>query len=101
MTFKFISIYTQHSGGQFRIVGRLVKYVTLYQQPSPSNLIGWKLEVDMSSLFSRARVRGGMLMPFFIPRHTIMAAYYGFKLDICVSVHPSLVCPSILFFIFR
>ena len=29
----------------------------------------------------------------FIPRHPIVAGYYGFTLDVCVSVCPS-VCPS-------
>ena len=39
------------------------------------------------------------LMIFFlvIPRHTIVAGYYGFTLDVRVSVHPSVrhtsICP--------
>ena len=41
---------------------------------------------------------GGLL---FIPDHTIVAGYYGFTLDVCVSVHPSIsrtsVRPSIRF----
>ena len=31
---------------------------------------------------------------FFIPRHTIVAGYYGFTLDVRVSVRPC-VCPSV------
>ena len=27
----------------------VMKYVTLYQQPGSSNLIGWKLEADVAS----------------------------------------------------
>ena len=30
---------------------------------------------------------------FFIPRHTIVAGYYGFTLDVSVYVRPSFVCP--------
>ena len=29
--------------------------------------------------------------------HTIVAGYYGFTLDVRVSVHPSIICPSIRF----
>ena len=29
----------------------VIKYLNLYQQPGSSNLIGWKLEVGMVSLF--------------------------------------------------
>ena len=32
---------------------------------------------------------------FFIPRHTIVAGYNGFTLDVLVLVHPSVVCLSI------
>ena len=36
---------------------------------------------------------------FFIPHHTIVAGYYGFTLDVHVSVHlsvsQSVVCPSV------
>ena len=31
----------------------------------------------------------------FIPRHMIVAGYYGFMLDIRVSVHPSVVPSSV------
>ena len=30
-----------------------------------------------------------MALLFFIPRHTIVAGYYGFTLDVRVSVRPS------------
>ena len=32
---------------------------------------------------------------FFIPRHTIVAGYYGFTLDLRVSVRPAVVRPSV------
>ena len=34
----------------------------------------------------------------FIPRHTIVAGYYGFTLDVRVSVRPSVVHPSVFRF---
>ena len=34
----------------------------------------------------------------FIPHHTIVAGYYGFTLDVHVSVRPSVVRPSIFRF---
>ena len=38
---------------------------------------------------------------FFIPRHTIVAGYYGFTLVVCVSVRRVSVRPSIRpFFVF-
>ena len=39
-------------------------------------------------------------MEIFIPRHCIVAGYYGFTLDVCVSVHPSntSVRPSVFCF---
>ena len=33
----------------------------------------------------------------FIPRHTIVAGYYGFSLDVSVSVRPSVIHPSVRF----
>ena len=33
----------------------------------------------------------------FIPRHTIVAGYYGFTLDVRVFVRPAVVRPSIRF----
>ena len=35
----------------------VIKYVNLYQQSGSSNLIGWKLEVGMVSLFSMTRAK--------------------------------------------
>ena len=61
-------------------------------------------------------MRGGIIMQkkdIFIPRHTIVAGYYGFTLDVRVSVRPSVrpsvsqsyvrpsVRPSVFFFRFR
>ena len=37
----------------------------------------------------------------FIPRHTIVAGYYGFMLDIRVSVHPSVSRTAVHPAIFR
>ena len=34
-----------------------IKYVNLYQQSGSRNLIGWKLEMGMASLFNRTRVK--------------------------------------------
>ena len=34
-----------------------IKNVYLYQQSGSSNLIGWKLDVGVASLFSRTRVK--------------------------------------------
>ena len=34
----------------------------------------------------------------FIPRHTIVAGYYDFTLDVRVSVRPSVSCPSVFRF---
>ena len=34
----------------------------------------------------------------FIPRHTIVAGYYGFTLDVRVSVRPSYIRPSVFRF---
>ena len=35
----------------------------------------------------------------FIPRHMIVAGYYGFRLvSICLTVNPSVVCPFIFSF---
>ena len=34
----------------------VIKYVNFYQKPRSSNLIGWKLEVGVASLFSMTRV---------------------------------------------
>ena len=35
------------------------------------------------------------MLVLFIPRHTIVAGYYGFTMDVRVSVRPSIVCPSV------
>ena len=37
------------------------------------------------------------LLLFFIPRHTIVAGYYGFTLDVRVSVRPSVIRQSVRF----
>ena len=34
-------------------------------------------------------IKYGINANIFIPRHTIVAGYYGFTLDLCVSVRPS------------
>ena len=39
----------------------------------------------------------GLSSYLFIPRHIIVAGYYGFMLDISVSVHLSVIRPSIRF----
>ena len=38
------------------------------------------------------------LQLIFIPRHPIVVGYYGVLLEICVPVHPSVICPSIFWF---
>ena len=57
--------------------------------------------VNPSSAAENSRANGNRFL--FIPRHTIVARYYGFKLDVrvsvCLSVRPSVsqsvVCPSV------
>ena len=52
-------------------------------------------------MFCRIRVNGIFWKKnkslIFIPHHTIVAGYYGFTLDVCVSVRPSVVRPSVRF----
>ena len=38
-----------------------------------------------------------LIYVIFIASHTIVAGYYGFTLDVRVSVCPSVICPSIRF----
>ena len=35
------------------------------------------------------------ILCFFIPCHMIVAGHYVFTLDIPVSIHPSVICPSV------
>ena len=35
----------------------VIEYVNFYQKPGSSNLIGWKFEVGVASLFSMTRVK--------------------------------------------
>ena len=43
-------------------------------------------------------IANGQISSIFIPRHMIVAGYYGFTLDVCVSVQPSVVRPSVFRF---